>query len=192
MVKDILGLRTEDDFSQLKHERLKAKCDENMITEDREESTLEVETNNDLTRNRKHHHTSTSRLRQCFTMQEVKKLERFFEDTIGYPDTKTRRKLATEMQVSESKIQIWFQNRRAKFRRQKRQQTRQQNLVKYDFNRTHPFNFIPRLNVMSHVNLMNQLQLINIYGKRPLMQYEIYDSLRQNELQKIYYAQRTK
>ena len=60
----------------------------------------------DLTRNRKHHHTSTSRLRQCFTMQEVKKLERFFEDTIGYPDTKTRRKLATEMQVSESKIQV--------------------------------------------------------------------------------------
>lgn len=51
-------------------------------------------------------HSSTSRLRQCFTMQEVKKLERMFEETIGYPDTKTRRKLATEMQVSESKIQV--------------------------------------------------------------------------------------
>ena len=48
MVKDILGLRSEDDFSQLEHERLKRKCDEDMNTENREENTSEVETSNGI------------------------------------------------------------------------------------------------------------------------------------------------
>ena len=58
-----------------------------------------------LTKNRRSR-TPTTKLRQCFTMQEVDRLEHVFEETIGYPDTKSRRKLATEMQVSESKIQV--------------------------------------------------------------------------------------
>ena len=41
-------------------------------------------------------------------MQEVEKLERVFEETIGYPDAKIRQKLAAEMQVSESKIQVKY------------------------------------------------------------------------------------
>ena len=52
----------------------------------------------------------SSKLRQCFTMQEVNQLEKLFEETIGYPDTNTRRKMATEMQVSESKIQVRVPN----------------------------------------------------------------------------------
>ena len=40
MVKDILGLRSEDDFSQLEHERLKAKCSEEMVIECQEENSL--------------------------------------------------------------------------------------------------------------------------------------------------------
>ena len=42
MVKDILGLRSEDDFSHLEHERLTAKCNEEMVIESQEDSAIEV------------------------------------------------------------------------------------------------------------------------------------------------------
>lgn len=63
---------------------------------------------------------SGKKTRQCFTSKQVEELERLFNET-NYPDSYTRQMLAKKMNVSETRIQIWCQNRRAKLRRQRKQ-----------------------------------------------------------------------
>ncbi|XP_065666607.1 retinal homeobox protein Rx-B [Hydra vulgaris] len=57
--------------------------------------------------------------RQCFSTTQVEQLEKLFNE-INYPDAYTRQMLAKKMKVSETRIQIWCQNRRAKIRRQRK------------------------------------------------------------------------